>query len=129
MDARTRAVAFDAAIRSRAGHILASRLFDQRFVERFTMPAVVFAEVDTDHLGAAGERHDGLSVSLTGVSSRCEYLMTSTFDSTTSPSSIISSRTGRYARILDSSSTTDSRIGWSRERLSRFSLWNRRWAP
>ena len=53
---------------------------------------------------------------------RWVYLMTSTSETTTSPSCTIWSRIGRYARIFGSSSTTDNITGKSLERLSRFSL-------
>src|SRR6266568_4096804 len=129
MNPRARAVSFDAAIGGRAGQILAARFFDDRLVQRLPVPAVVLAKMNPDHFRPPAQRHDGRSVFSTGSASRCVYLITSTSDSTTSPSCIICSRTGRYARIFASSSTTESMIGRSLDRLMRFSLWNRRCAP
>jgi hypothetical protein len=111
MNAGARAVPFDAAISGRACQILPARFLDDRFVQRLALPLVIFTEVNPDHPGGPIQDHDALSVGAIGCSSRCVYLMTSTSESTTRPSSTICSRIGRYARIFASSSTTDRMIG------------------
>src|SRR6266545_2078225 len=116
VNAAARAVSFDAAIHRRARQILPPRLLDDRFVQRLALPAIVFTEVNANHLRRAAEPHDGRSVEPTPAARRCVYLMTSTSESTTSPSCTICSSVGRYARIFASSSTTDSMIGRSLER-------------
>src|SRR5216683_2916986 len=117
VDAAARSIALDAAIDGRAREILSSRFLDDGLVQRLAMPTIVLAEVNADHLGGAAQLHDDRSCDSTLDASRCVYLMTSTSDSTTRPSRTISSRIGRYARIFASSSTTDSMIGRSLDRL------------
>src|SRR5438128_3517571 len=75
MNARAGPVSFDASIDRRPSQIEPSRFLDDGLVQRLAVPAVVLAEVDPNHLGAAVQPHELSSLAAAPGSSRCVYLM------------------------------------------------------